>query len=141
MSISGIRKEVDEMRIPFMKHVAWYLVVAMFIIGIAPRVDAGIAPSELISLSNVDREAAIERIQRVIETKMIRERLEKLGFTQEEIRARLTQLSDQQLHQLALKLDDIKVGGDLGVVIALLMIAVLVVILLQLTGRRVIVTK
>lgn len=129
------------MRIPFMKHVAWYLVVAMFIIGIAPRVDAGIAPSELIALSNVDREAAIERIQKVIETKMIRERLEKLGFTQEEIRARLTQLSDQQIHQLALKLDDIKVGGDLGVVIALLVIAILVVILLQLTGRRVIVTK
>lgn len=129
------------MRTPFMKHVACYLVVAMFIIGIAPRVDAGIAPSELIALSNVDREAAIERIQKVIETKMIRERLEKLGFTQEEIRARLTQLSDRQLHQLALKLDDIKVGGDLGVVIALLMIAVLVVILLQITGRRVIVTK
>jgi len=33
------------MRIPFMKHVTWYLVIAMFIIGIAPRVDAGLAPS------------------------------------------------------------------------------------------------
>jgi len=130
-------------RIPFMKEVTWYLVFAVFIIGIAPKVEAGFAPSEAIALSKVDRAADLERIQKVLETKMIRERLEKLGFTQDEINSRLSQLSDQQIHQLALQLDDLKVGKSdaLGVIIALLVIAILVIIILQLTGHRVVVTK
>lgn len=130
-------------RIPFMKEVAWYLVFAMFIIGIVPKVEAGFAPSEVIALSKVDRVADLERIQKVLETKMISERLEKLGFTHDEINSRLSHLSDQQVHQLALQLDDLKVGKDdgLGIIIALLVIAILVVILLQLTGHRVVVTK
>jgi hypothetical protein len=114
----------------------------MFIIGIAPRVDAGFAPSDVIALSQVDRAADINKIQKVLETKMVRQRLEKLGYAQEEINSRLAQLSDQQIHNLALQIDDIKVGGDgLGIVIALLVIAILVVLLIQLTGHRVMVTK
>ena len=129
------------MRIPLMKHVSWYLIIAMFIIGIAPKADAGIAPSEIIVMSQVDRAADIEKIQKVLETKMVRERLEKLGYAQEEINSRLTQLNDQQMHNLALQIDDMKVGGDLGIVIALLVIVILVVLFIQLTGHRVVVTK
>jgi hypothetical protein len=130
------------MKIPFMKQISCCLVFAMFIIGIAPRVDAGFAPSDVIALSQVDRAADINKIQKVLETKMVRERLEKLGYAQEEINSRLAQLSDQQIHNLALQIDDIKVGGDgLGIVIALLVIAILVVLLIQLTGHRVMVTK
>lgn len=137
------RKEVKEMRIPFMKHVSWYLVIAMFIIGIAPRVDAGLAPSEIIALTQVDRTADLGKIQKVLETRAISERLAQFGLTQDEIQKRLTQLSDQQIHQTALQLDDLKIGQDdaLGVIIALLIIAILIVLLLQLTGHKVIVTK
>ena len=131
------------MTIPFMKQISWYLVVAMFIIGIAPRVDAGLAPSEIIALSQTDRAADLTKIQKVLELKAISERLTQLGLAQEEIKNRLDQLSDQQIHQAALQLDDLKVGqGDaLGIVIALLVIAILLVILLNLTGRRVFITK
>lgn len=131
------------MRVPFMSQVAWYLIFAMFIISIAPKVEAGFAPSEIIALSKSDRAADLDRIQKTLETKMIRERLEKFGLTQDEIDSRLAQLSDQQIHKLALQLDELRVGKDdgLGIVIALLMIAILVVLLLQLTGHRVVVTK
>ncbi|MBA4348497.1 MAG: hypothetical protein C0415_00705 [Thermodesulfovibrio sp.] len=130
------------MKIPFMKQVSWYLVFAMFIIGIAPKVDAGFAPSEVIALANVDRAADLDKIQKVLETKMIRERLERFGLTEDEINSRLSQMSDQQIHQLSLHIDDLKVGGDaLGIIIALLVIAILVVLLLQLTGHKVVVTK
>ncbi|MBI4653592.1 MAG: PA2779 family protein [Nitrospirae bacterium] len=130
------------MKIPFMKQILWYLVFAMFIIGIIPRVEAGFAPSDVIALSQVDRAADIDKIQKVLETKMVRERLEKLGYAQEEINSRLTQFSDQQIHNLALQIDDIKVGGDgLEIVIALLVIAILIVLLIQLTGHRVVITK
>jgi len=127
-------------RIPLMKQIAWYLVFAMFIIGIAPRVDAGLAPSEVISLAQIDRQADLGKIQKVLETKMIRDRLEQYGLTPDEINARLSQLSDQQMHSFALQLDNLKVGGDgAEVIIAILVIAILVVILLYLTGHRVIV--
>jgi hypothetical protein len=131
------------MSIPFMKQISWYLVVAMFIIGIAPRVDAGLSPSEIIVLSQTDRAADIAKIQKVLELKAVSERLTQLGLAQEEIKNRLDQLSDQQIHQAALQLDDLKVGqGDvLGFIIALLVIAILVVILLNLTGRKVFITK
>ncbi len=130
------------MRIPFMKHISWYLVAAMFIISIAPKVDAGFSPSEILALSQVERTADLQKIQKVLEVKAVSERLKQFGLTQDEIQARLVNLSDQQIHQVALQLDDLKIGrGDaLGVIIALLVIAVLVVVLLKLTGHRVIVS-
>jgi hypothetical protein len=138
----AIKKGGEKMRIPFMKQISWYLAFAMFIIGIAPKVEAGFAPSEAIAIAQVDRAADMEKIQKVLETKMIKKRLEELGFTQDEINKRLSQLSDQQIHQLAIQLDDLKVGGDaLGVIVALLVIVILVLVILHLTGHRVVVTK
>ncbi len=72
------------MNIPFMKHVAWYLVIAMFIIGIAPRVDAGLVESEITPLMQVDRTTELEKIQNFLETKAVSKRLEQFGYSQEE---------------------------------------------------------
>jgi hypothetical protein len=130
------------MRMPFMKHVTWYLIITMFIIGIVPKVDAGFAPSEIIALSQGERTVDLQRIQNILEVKAVKERLSQLGLNHDEIQSKLSQLSDQQIHQIALQLDDLKIGQDaLGVIIALLVIAILVVVLLKLTGHKVIVTK
>jgi hypothetical protein len=130
------------MRIPFMKYLSWYLVIAMFIISIAPKVEAGYAPSELIATVKIDRAADIEKIRKALEIKAVSERLKQFGLTQDEIQKRFASLSDSQIHQVALQLDDLKIGQDaLGVIIALLVIAILVVVLLKLTGHRVILTK
>jgi hypothetical protein len=129
------------MRIPYMRSIAIYLACAMFIIGIAPRVDASFVPSSVLPLAQTDRAADLASIQKVLEVKMVKERLADLGLTHQEIQSRLSQLSDQQLHRTAQQLDNLKVGGDdgLGILIAVLVIAVLVVLLLQLTGHRVLV--
>ena len=125
----------------------------MFVIGITPRVDAGFCPSETVPAGAVhakmtaspngeDRSADLQKIQKALELKMVRERLEKLGFTQQEIQTRLNQVDNQQLHQLALKIDELRTGGDgTGFVIGILIIAILVVILLQLTGHKVIISQ
>jgi hypothetical protein len=115
----------------------------MFIIGIAPRVDAGLAPSEIIALSQSDRVADLGKIQKVIEVKAISERLKQFGLTQDEVQSRLAQMSDQQIHQVALQLDSLKVGQSdaLFVIIAILVVAILVVVLLKVTGHKVIITK
>ena len=129
------RKEVNDMRIPLMRHVSWYLIFAMFLIGIAPKVDAGIAPSELIAMSQTDRNIDREKIRQVLEMKMVGERLGQLGFTQDEIQTRLNRLDDQQLHTFALQLDDLKVGGDggAGIAIAVLLIFMLFIMIVTLT--------
>ena len=131
------------MRIPFMKHISWYLVVAMFVISVVPRVDAGLAPSEMMQLAAVDRVEDLQKIRQVLEMKAVSERLGQLGFTAEEVQGRLATLSDQQIHQFALQLDELRIGQSdaLGVVIALLVIVILVIVILKLTGHKVIVTR
>jgi len=129
------------MKKTFMKHVTWYLVVAMFVIGITPRVYAGFSPSEVVGVSPIDRGSDLGKIQNTIETKMIGERLKQIGLTPDEIQKKLSQLGDQQIHQLALQLDELKVGGDagwtiLGIIIVLAAIAVLVI---YLSGHEVVI--
>jgi len=130
------------MRRRMMRVVAIYLVFAVFVIGITPRLEAGMVPSEVIKVTQIDRSGDLERIQRFLEMKVVKDRLEKFGYTPEEIRQRLDNLSDHQVHQMAQQIDELRVGGDgLGVVVALLVIVILVIIILQLTGHKVIVTK
>ena len=129
------------MKTIFMKHVTWYLVVAMFVIGITPRVYAGFSPSEVVGFSPIDRASDLGKIQNAIETKMIGERLKQIGLTPDEIQKKLSQLSNQQIHQLAQRLDELRVGGDsgwvaLGIVITLVAIAVLVI---YLSGHEVVI--
>jgi hypothetical protein len=122
------------------KWITWYLVLAMFVIGITPRVYAGFSPSEIIALSPADRSADVQKVQKFLEMKVVRERLREFGYAPDEIQSRLNQLSDPQIHQLALKVDKLKVGGDaLGVIIFLLVVVILVIIILQVTGHRVVV--
>jgi len=129
------------MYIPLKKPIALYLVIALFIISVFPKAgDTAFVPSEFIAL---DRAADIEKIQKTLEMKIVKERLQALGLNQEEITTRLDQLSDQQIHQLATKIDDLRIGqgNALEAVIALLVIILLVVLILHLTGHRVVVTK
>jgi hypothetical protein len=139
------RKEEIQMgsaiKSPFMKYVAGYLIVAMFVIGVTPRVYADFSPSEVMGSAS-DRASDLQKIQSVIEMKMVGERLKTLGFTEEEINKKLNQLSDSQLHQLALQLDELRVGGGgAEVVIIILLLVIIAGLILYLTGHRIFVTK
>lgn len=123
----------------FRKCLACYLVAAMFVISVVSSTQAAFSPS-LTTLSPSMRSADMEKIQAVLENKLVRQRLQDLGFNSEEITNRLSQVTDDQIHNFAQKLDDLKVGGDgLGVVIAILVIIVLIMVILRLTGHRTIV--
>ncbi len=122
--------------------VAWYMVTVMFLFGVTPKVEAGFSPSEVIGQSQMDRSMDVEKIRKFLETKMIRERLQAFGFSQEEIQTRLNLLTDDQIHQVALKLDELKVAGDGGeAVIIILLIAAVVLLVIYLLGYRVILKK
>jgi len=134
---------VRKVKRSWMKYVASYLVVAMFIIGITPRVYAGFSPSEVISMLSFERSSDLEKIRKVLEMKMVRERLRELGFTPDEVEKRLSQLSDQQIHQLALNIDEFQVGGGSGlaILIVILLIAIVVGVIIYVSGHRVVIEK
>lgn len=122
----------------------WLLVVTTFMTGLIPAdVSAGVlSPETLVSTNLADRDAALAKIRAVLDKKIVQQRLADLGLKADEIEARLAQLTDAQMQQLATQVDSIMAGGDgLGVVVFLLVIAILVVILLQLTGHKIIITK
>ena len=80
----------------------------------------------------------MEKIQTLLENRLISQRLQDLGYSTEEITSRLGQLTDQEVHAIAQKLDDLRVGGD-GVTLAILAIvcAIFVIALFYITGHRV----
>ena len=122
------------------KCVSWCLVVGMFALGIAPRVDAGLSPSEIIGLSQADRTSRLRNIQKILETKMICKRLQQLGFSQDDIQRRLSKIDDQQIHQIALQLDDIRVGGSgFEVLLVLILIGILVGVWFHVSGKRILI--
>lgn len=130
------------MKRSWMKVVACYLVVAMFIIGITPRAFAGFSPSEAVSMLSFDRSSDLEKIRKALEMKMVGERLRELGFTPDEIEKRLNQLSDQQIHQLALNIDQLQVAGNGWVVlIVILLIAIVVGVIIYVSGHRVVLER
>ena len=118
----------------------WYLVGAMFIVGVTPKCFAGFSPSQILTFSPAERSRDLQKLQTFFETKMVRERLKDLGFTPEEVQMKLEGLSDQQVHQMSIRLDEMKVAGDgVAVFIAVFLIAVLVVLIIYATGHRIVV--
>ena len=57
----------------------------------------------------------VQKVQGVLEMKVIRQRLEDLGFNADEIASRLGVLSDEQLHQFASQIDSVQMGGFHGI--------------------------
>jgi hypothetical protein len=126
-----------------MKMISCYLVVAMFVIGITPRVYAGFSPSEAISILTFDRSSDLDRIRKALEMKMVQERLKAFGFTPDEIEKKINLLSDQQIHQLAVQLDGLRVAGDgwAWLLVIIVLVAIGVIVYFYVTGHRVVIER
>jgi len=119
----------------FKKFLVIYLAVAILTIGMVQSAGAAFIPSDL-TLNTKTQD--IEKIQKTLEMKVISQRLKDLGYSEKEIMNRLSTLDEQTIHELALKIDELKVAGDAGVAIILaLVIIALVVLIINLTGHRV----
>ncbi len=117
---------------------AWYLILATLIIGIAPRAEAVFSSSQSRACCSSDREYDIGIIQAALEKKLVAGYLQQRGFSSTEIKGRLLDLSDQQLHKLAMQLENLNVGGGgEGVLIGVLVIVLVILVILPLLGIRV----
>jgi hypothetical protein len=128
------------------RAVIWMLVVTTLAMGMCPPDTAAMLAPALLpateSSSDFYRATDLHTIQTVLESKVVRQRLADFGLVPEEINSRLAGLSDEQLHQLATNIEAIMPAGDgLGIVIALLVIAILAVILVYLLNHQIVITK
>jgi len=123
-----------------------YLVLALVAISTA----AGPAEAMLLPASPeaaqgapaYDRAADLAAVQKTLESKELRQKLQDYGLTPEETEARIAGLSDEQLHRLASNLDSVQAGGDaLGFVLGLVIIALLVVLIIYLLEGRIEIKK
>jgi hypothetical protein len=122
---------------PFFKMIALYLVVATTVLTLPVEGWAMFIPAGETASS---RQADIDAIQKTLESTVVKQRLTELGLSSGEALARVNMLSDEQIHQVASNLDSLQAGGDgVGLLIFLLLVALIVVLILQVSGRRVIV--
>lgn len=124
----------------FFKQTALVMIVVMGILGIVPRVDAAFIQSFDSTMDQSFQAKELETVRQFLETKAVTNRLEALGYSTEEVQARLSSLSSEEIHQLATNINTLTTGGDgLGVVIAILVIVLLVILILKLTHKQIII--
>ncbi len=118
------------------RFTAILLLAVMTVAGFVPRAQAGFIPSA--APHTLERGKNMDSVQQVLENKMITKRLSELGYSQQEIKKRLSALSDKELHQIATSIQDVDVAGDgVGFVIGLLIIVALVALIFHFTDTRV----
>ena len=103
---------------------------------------AGLIDSTLSDGSYVHqmRQNEIEKIQSALENQVVRDKLSTHGLRSEEIKSKLGQMSDDQIHMLAQASDDVLAGGDaVGFVVGVLLIVLLVVVILKLLDKEIII--
>lgn len=86
------------------------------------------------------RELEIDKIQRALENEIVREKLKAYGLSDEDVKEKLSQMSDEQIHMLAQASDRVLAGGDaIGAVIGVLVIVLLIIIILKLLNKEIII--
>ncbi len=132
------RREVSSaMKKNLFKVLSLYLVSAMMLLTLPAQGWAMFIPADNTAAV---KKGDLVRIQQTLETTAVKQRLKDLGLSSEEAMARLNSLSDEQIHQLAANIDSVQAGGDgVGALIFLLLVAIIVVVILQASGHRVIV--
>ena len=124
---------------PVVRGIAMMLVVVMGVVGLVPRIEASFVPSDQSS-APISQQEDMATLQKALEQKLVTERLKDLGYTEDEIRARLDRLSDSELHSLATRIDTLMPAGSAEAVLAvILLVAILVVLILMWTGHKIVV--
>ncbi|HHL40240.1 MAG TPA: hypothetical protein ENJ37_07025 [Deltaproteobacteria bacterium] len=111
---------------------------AFFIVAALPS--RGLAYMAAVDALSSAREADMRTVERVIEAEAVAARLRALGLSADDVRGRLAALSDAELHAFASDLDSLSPGaGFLSVVAAILIMAIVVLLVLKVTGHKIVI--
>jgi hypothetical protein len=112
----------------------WYLILSVLFVSLAPRLDAMFVTTD----HSLNTAEDLLQIRKVLEKKVVSQRLLDLGFSPGEVGDRVSALTDKQIHDIALQLQQVKVGGAAeGVLIGILVIILVILLVLPLAGIRV----
>jgi hypothetical protein len=105
--------------------------VVVLIVGVAGRGQAlaMLAPTGE-GAAAYNRASDQEKVQSLLERKVIQQRLKDLGYNAGDIERRMDRLSDAQVHQVAMRVDQQLPAGDGGASLWIIVGAVLLLILL-----------
>ncbi|WKZ33368.1 MAG: PA2779 family protein [Thermodesulfobacteriota bacterium] len=128
----------------YFRQVALVLAFTMLVLGSIPTKSMALVIGSDAVVAAVAaeeaREADIARVQRVLESKLVADKLQQAGLSEAEINERLSKLSDSELHSFASQLESLYPGGDaLSAIIALLIIVILVLVVLKLADRKIVI--
>jgi hypothetical protein len=131
-------------RCRFFRLIATVLTLSVLVVGSIPAKSlAYVAGSGAFSnpgTASFKRDADMDNVQRVLESKVVKKRLMELGLSTEEIDSRLSSLSDEELHWFSAQVDNLYPGGDaLGVVVAILVVALLVIVILKISDKTIVI--
>jgi hypothetical protein len=112
-----------------------YLTVAFSILSFVSSAPAMFIPSPREGNGTSHRETDLQKIQKLLESKLIQHKLSQFGLTREEVEARLHQLDDEQIHQIGSQIHTLEPGGNgAEVLLILLLLGIVVFFILELTG-------
>jgi hypothetical protein len=103
-----------------------------------PEAAAMLAPTDVVTVQDpAQRQQDLLKVQKLLESKVVRNRLVAMGMNESEIDSRLTKLSDAELHQVASRIDKVHPAGDagLGILVTVLVIGILVLLFIYLARR------
>ncbi|MGB7293718.1 MAG: PA2779 family protein [Thermodesulfobacteriota bacterium] len=106
---------------------------------ISKSAEGAIINSKILSSRNANtesREVSLTKIRKMLENKLVAEKLRSHGLSTEEVNQKLDKMGDAQIHQLAALSDKITAGGDGGVAIAVVVLVVFVIVIILLIVLR-----
>lgn len=122
------------MRLTFKRSVTILLVLSMCWVN-ATRSFAMLAPA-ISNQVTIQRGEDLATVQAFLEQKQVTQKLTEFGLTQQEVKSRLSNLSDKQLHQVAMKIDKEHPAADGGgFLVTVLLIGILVLLFVYLVKR------
>lgn len=106
---------------------------------ISKSAEGAIVNSQILSSgkgSTESREVSLTKIRKMLENKLVAEKLRSHGLSLEEVNAKLDKMGDAQIHQLAALSDRITAGGNGAVAIAIVAIVIVVLFIIVLIVWR-----
>lgn len=129
---------VSRVRNFYFRQIAIVVLFGLFIIGSVPAQSMAYVVGG--PDTQVTRSEDMAKVQRVLESKAVSERLSEIGLTPDEIDARVGKLTDPELHSFAAQLDALYPGGDaVSAIIGLLIIVLLVLVILKLVDKKIVI--
>jgi Family of unknown function (DUF6627) len=106
---------------------------------ISKSAEGAIVNSQILSSgqgSTESREVSLTKIRKMLENKLVAEKLRSHGLSPEKVNSKLDKMGDAEIHQLAALSDKITAGGDGGVAIAVVVLVVFVIVIILLIVLR-----